>query len=201
MMASTTAAGMRAASGRRARQLRSWHTPSGALLLREGGGDLLQTWYYSMSKPLTTMAAMMLIEECRLALEEPVSKYISQFANVNVGVEKTSSDGNASLDLVASRRPITIQDLLRHSSGITYGFFGEGLVKKAYVAAHVATGDFDNAEFADRDQDVAPLQLLQNTTELRLIAFSAAPQNSCRLSRASPPRHASSVWSSVDTLA
>jgi CubicO group peptidase (beta-lactamase class C family) len=105
---------------------------------------------YSMSKPITSVAAMMLIEEGRLALEEPVSKYILQFANVKVGVEKTGADDKPTLDLVVPRRPITIEDLMRHTSGITYGFFGEGLVKKAYVDSHVFLGDFDNAEFADR---------------------------------------------------
>jgi CubicO group peptidase (beta-lactamase class C family) len=105
---------------------------------------------YSMSKPIASVAAMMLVEEGRLALEEPVAKYIPQFSTVKVGVEKPGEDGKPSLDLVAPRRPITIEDLLRHTSGITYGFFGEGLVKKAYVDNHVFLGDFDNAEFADR---------------------------------------------------
>jgi len=105
---------------------------------------------YSMSKPITTVAAMMLVEEGRLGLDEPVAKYIPQFAGVKVGVEKTGEDGKPTLDLVAPRRPMTIQDLMRHTSGITYGFFGEGLVKKAYVDNHIFLGDFDNAEFADR---------------------------------------------------
>jgi CubicO group peptidase (beta-lactamase class C family) len=105
---------------------------------------------YSMSKPIASVAAMMLVEEGRLALEEPVAKYIPQFSTMKVGVEKPGEDGKPSLDLVAPRRPITIEDLLRHTSGITYGFFGEGLVKKAYVDNHVFLGDFDNAEFADR---------------------------------------------------
>ena len=104
---------------------------------------------YSMSKPITTVAAMMLVEEGRLALEEPLSKYIPSFKDVKVGVEK-KEDGKPVLDLVAPRRPISIQDLMRHTSGITYGFFGEGAVKKAYVDAHVFQGDFDNAEFAER---------------------------------------------------
>jgi len=105
---------------------------------------------YSMSKPITSVAAMMLVEEGRLALEEPVSKYIPQLAGVKVGVENAGEAGKRTLDLVAPRRPIAIEDLLRHTSGITYGFFGEGLVKKAYVDAHVLLGDFDNEEFADR---------------------------------------------------
>jgi CubicO group peptidase (beta-lactamase class C family) len=105
---------------------------------------------YSMSKPITTVAAMMLVEEGKLSLDEPLAKYIPSFANVKVGVEKKGDDGNLTLDLVAPRRPITIQDLMRHTSGITYGFFGEGLVKKMYVDTHVFAGDFDNAEFAER---------------------------------------------------
>jgi len=104
---------------------------------------------YSMSKPITSVAAMMLVEEGRLGLEEPLAKYIPQFANVKVGVENRG-EGEPTLDLVPPRRPITIEDLLRHTSGITYGFFGEGLVKEAYVDAHVLRGDVDNAEFAER---------------------------------------------------
>jgi len=105
---------------------------------------------YSMTKPIVTLAAMMLVEEGRLALEEPVAKYIPAFKDTKVGVEKKGDDGKATLDLVAPRRPMTIQDLMRHTSGITYGFFGEGLVKKSYVEPDIFAGDFDNAEFAAR---------------------------------------------------
>ena len=106
---------------------------------------------YSMTKPIVSVAAMMLVEEGKLPLEAPVSRYIPAFANVKVGVEKTDAQGLKSLDLVAPRRPMTVQDLLRHTSGLTYGFFGEGLVKKAYVEANIATGgNITNAEFADR---------------------------------------------------
>jgi CubicO group peptidase (beta-lactamase class C family) len=105
---------------------------------------------YSMSKPITTVAAMMLVEEGKLQLEEPLSKYIPSFANIKVGVEKKGEDGVMGLDLVPTKRPITIQDLMRHTSGLTYGFFGEGLVKKAYVDAQLTAGDVDNAEFAER---------------------------------------------------
>src|SRR3954454_25303712 len=83
---------------------------------------------YSMSKPITTVAAMMLVEEGRRALEEPVSKYIPSFSSVKVGMENKTDDGGGDLDLVPPREPITIQDLMRHTSGITYGFFGEGAV-------------------------------------------------------------------------
>jgi len=105
---------------------------------------------YSMSKPITTVAAMMLVEEGRLGLQEPVAKYIPQFANVKVGVERNGDNGQRVLDLVDPRQPMTIQDLMRHTSGITYGFFGDSLVRKVYTDSHITRGDFDNAEFADR---------------------------------------------------
>jgi CubicO group peptidase (beta-lactamase class C family) len=105
---------------------------------------------YSMSKPITTVAAMMLVEEGKLQLDDPLSKYIPSFANVKVGVEKKGEDGKMGLELVPARHPITIQDLMRHTSGITYGFFGEGLVKKAYVDAHLFSDDVNNADFAER---------------------------------------------------
>ena len=105
---------------------------------------------YSMSKPITTVAAMMLVEEGKLQLDEPLSKYIPAFKDVMVGVERKGDDGKPALDLVPAKRQITIQDLMRHTSGLTYGFFGEGAVKKLYVEANLGEGDPDNAVFADR---------------------------------------------------
>jgi CubicO group peptidase (beta-lactamase class C family) len=105
---------------------------------------------YSMSKPITTVAAMMLVEEGKLQLEEPLSKYIPAFANLKVGLENKGEDGTTTLDMVPARRQITIHDLMRHTSGLTYGFFGEGMVKKAYADARLTAGDVDNAEFAER---------------------------------------------------
>ena len=106
---------------------------------------------HSMTKPIVSVAALMLVEEGRLLLDAPVARYIPAFANVKVGVEKTDASGNKTLDLVAPRRPMTVQDLLRHTSGLTYGFFGEGLVKKAYVEANIsAGGNQSNADFAER---------------------------------------------------
>jgi CubicO group peptidase (beta-lactamase class C family) len=105
---------------------------------------------YSMTKPLVSVATMMYVEEGKLLLEAPVSRYIPSFANVKVGVEKADANGGKTLELVPPRRPITVQDLLRHTSGLTYGFFGESMVKKAYNDA-IATWPqtMNNAEFAD----------------------------------------------------
>jgi CubicO group peptidase (beta-lactamase class C family) len=101
---------------------------------------------YSMSKPITSVAALMLFEEGKLTLDQPVSKYLPQLGGLKVGVEKPE----ATLELVPSRRDMTVQDLLRHTSGLTYGFFGPGLVKKAYLEAKLGDDDLTNAEFVDR---------------------------------------------------
>jgi len=76
---------------------------------------------YSMSKPITTVAAMMLFEEGRITLDEPVGKYLPSLAKPQVGVEKPDpAGGPATLELVPAKRATSIQDLMRHSSGITY---------------------------------------------------------------------------------
>jgi len=104
----------------------------------------------SMTKPITSVAAMMLIDDGKIKLSDPVSKYIPSFANMKVGVEKKTSEGNLQLELVPAIRPITILDLMRHTSGITYGFYGDSLVRKTYANADIFSGDVDNAEFAER---------------------------------------------------
>ena len=72
-------------------------------------------WIASMSKPVTSVAAMMLVDDGRLALGDPVSKYIPAFADVKVGVDKVDADGKPALALEPLNRPITIEDLLRHT--------------------------------------------------------------------------------------
>jgi len=74
---------------------------------------------YSMTKPVVTIAAMQLVEEGRLFLSDPIQQYIPAFADTKVGIERGDE-----LDLVAPTRPITVQDLMRHTSGLTYGFTG-----------------------------------------------------------------------------
>src|SRR3954453_22658385 len=103
---------------------------------------------HSMTKTITSFAAMMLVDQGRLGLDDPVSKYIPSFAKMKVGVEKKADSGRPMLELVPTSRPLTIEDLLLHTSGITYGFYGNGLVKAAY--ADIYFGDFDNAQFAER---------------------------------------------------
>jgi CubicO group peptidase (beta-lactamase class C family) len=105
---------------------------------------------FSMTKAITSVVAVQLIDEGKLALEDPVAKYIPSFAKVKVGVEKKADDGTKTLELVPPNRPPTVLDLMRHTSGITYGFYGDSLVRKTYAAANLYAGDFDLAEFAER---------------------------------------------------
>jgi CubicO group peptidase (beta-lactamase class C family) len=105
---------------------------------------------HSMTKPITSFAAMMLIDEGKLKLDDPVSKYIPSFAKAKVGVEKKLENGEKALEIVPLDRPMTVRDLMLHISGIPYGFYGDSLVRKAYGNADIYSGDFDNAEFADR---------------------------------------------------
>jgi CubicO group peptidase (beta-lactamase class C family) len=105
---------------------------------------------YSMSKPITSVAAMMLVEDGKLRLDDPVSKYIPAFGQVKVGVEKRDANEGTALRLEPLNRPITIEDLLRHTSGLTYGFIGDSAVRNLYANSDLFDGDFDNAEFAER---------------------------------------------------
>jgi len=87
----------------------------------------------SMSKPFTSLAIMMLAEEGKIQLFKPASTYLPEFKDLKVGVEKTDpTTGQKELTLVPPEREMTVQDLLRHTSGITYGIFGKSLVKDLY---------------------------------------------------------------------
>jgi CubicO group peptidase (beta-lactamase class C family) len=116
---------------------------------------------HSVTKTITSVAAMMLVDRGKIALDDPVSKYIPSFADMKVGVERKGDSGRTVLGLVPLRRPIIIEDLLLHTSGITYGFYGEGLVKSAYDGIYL--GDFDNAGFAER---IAKLPLAEQPRTL-----------------------------------
>lgn len=105
---------------------------------------------YSMSKPITGVAAMMLVDAGKLRLGDPLSKYIPAFADVKVAVERRAQGGQSKLATEPLARPITIEDLLRQTSGITYGFYGDSPVRKLYANSHLFDGDFDNATFVAR---------------------------------------------------
>jgi CubicO group peptidase (beta-lactamase class C family) len=105
---------------------------------------------YSMTKPIVSVAAMMLVEEGRLGLHEPVSKFIPEFKEMNVGVEETDpATGIPGLKLVAAKRQITVQDLLRHTSGLTYGVLGsDTAIRKMYRDAGIFSQTWVLEDFA-----------------------------------------------------
>jgi CubicO group peptidase (beta-lactamase class C family) len=105
---------------------------------------------HSMTKPITNLAAMMLIDQGRLALADPVAKYIPAFADVKVGIESRAANGDPILAFEPPNRAMTIEDLMRHTSGISYDYIGGTLIEKAYADAHIFEGHFDNKEFAAR---------------------------------------------------
>jgi CubicO group peptidase (beta-lactamase class C family) len=124
---------------------------------------------HSMTKPITSLAAMMLIDEGKLALADPVSKYIPAFAEVKVGVEAGKKDGVPVLKLAPPERPVTIEDLLRQTSEISYEYIGGDWVMKAYSDAHILDGHFDNKEFAER---IARLPLARQPGTLWRYGYS-----------------------------
>jgi len=87
---------------------------------------------YSMTKPIVSVAAMMLWEEGQFLLNDALAKYLPEFGRMKVAVAR---DGK--VELVLADRDITIQDLLRHTSGLTYEFRGNAPVQKMYVEAKV----------------------------------------------------------------
>ena len=98
---------------------------------------------YSMTKPIVSVATMMLLEEGRLLLTDPVSRFIPEFARQQVGVER-----GGRLECVPAQRESTIQDLLRHTSGLAYEFTGTSAVQRLYVEQRVGSRRRDNTEFA-----------------------------------------------------
>jgi CubicO group peptidase (beta-lactamase class C family) len=100
---------------------------------------------YSMTKPIVSVAVMMLMEQGKLLLSDPVSKYLPEYAHQQVAVES-----NEQVSYMAAK-PATIQDLLRHTAGLTYEFLGNSAVQKAYRASKIGMGlrDANNAEFSN----------------------------------------------------
>ena len=102
---------------------------------------------YSMTKPVISVAIMMLVEQGRLLISQPVSHFLPEFANMQVACEQVAADGSRSMTLEPCVRDMTVQDLLRHTAGLTYGFFGgPTMVKATYRSAGIESGKFSNAE-------------------------------------------------------
>jgi CubicO group peptidase (beta-lactamase class C family) len=98
---------------------------------------------FSMTKPIVSIGIMQLLEDGHFLLNEPVAKFIPEFANTKVGVES-----NGKLELVPAKRQMTIQDLLRHTSGLTYDHTGNGPVQQLYQQSRLRSRKITNAEHA-----------------------------------------------------
>jgi len=120
---------------------------------------------YSMSKPITTVAAMMLFEDAAFTLADPIGKYLPSLAKMQVAIDNKpdSEDDPSKLTLVPAAKPISVQDLLRHTSGLTYGFFGTTPVKKLYAQAKLDDPAQTNEEFVERIAKL-PLSYQPGTT-------------------------------------
>jgi CubicO group peptidase (beta-lactamase class C family) len=118
----------------------------------------------SMTKPFVSLATMMLVEEGNIQLFVPVSQYLPEFKGLKVGVEKKDvGTGKDELVLENPGRDMTVQDLLRHTSGITYSFFGKSLVKDRYNAVKIFDKNQTTAELITKLSQL-PLQYNPGTT-------------------------------------
>jgi CubicO group peptidase (beta-lactamase class C family) len=98
---------------------------------------------YSMTKPVVSVAVMMLMEQGKLLLSDPVARYLPEYAGQKVAVER---NGEVTLEDVA--RPATVQDLLRHTAGLTYEFLGAAAVQRKYAELQMGSRERSNAEFS-----------------------------------------------------
>lgn len=102
----------------------------------------------SMTKPVTSVAAMMLAEEGKLLIADPVSRYIPAFANLKVATNSDDATANT-LAVEPPQREMTVQDLLRHTSGLIYAHLTGPHIKQAYEAANVVDERQNNAAMAE----------------------------------------------------
>jgi len=107
---------------------------------------------YSMTKPIVSVAAMMLMEEGRLLLSDPVAKYLPEFAAQQVALQQGTE-----LQLQPVRRAATLHDLLRHTAGMTYEFLGSGPVQRQYSQLRLGSRERSLAEFT---RELAGLPLM-----------------------------------------
>ncbi len=107
---------------------------------------------YSMTKPIVSVAVMMLMEQGKLLLSDPVAKYLPEY-----GAQQVASTIDGVPHLQAVRRPATVQDLLRHTAGFTYEFMGSDSVQRQYAQARIGSRKRSNADFS---LELASLPLL-----------------------------------------
>ena len=122
---------------------------------------------YSMTKPVTSVAAMMLVEEGKMRLSDPVSMYLPELANLQVATNAADVKEPSEVQTRPAKNPIRVMDLLLHTSGFTYGFFkpfpGGGPVEQMYLDGGVNDLDITNTELVTRISKL-PLKYEPGTT-------------------------------------
>ncbi len=121
---------------------------------------------YSMTKPLVSVAAMTLVEDGVIQLTDPISKFLPAFKDMQVSVPTTGPDGKTTYKNVPAIRPITVQDLLRHSAGLAYAEITKNEpVKEAYIKANFTqpgVRDFDA-------RNMTPAEEVERISKIPLI--------------------------------
>lgn len=103
----------------------------------------------SMTKPFASLAVMMLAEEGKLSIVDPVSKYLPELKDMKVGVTKTGADGKATLTLEPQLNPMTVHDLLRHTSGLPSANASGNLIKRMYAEAKIGNRGLTSQQYID----------------------------------------------------
>ena len=107
---------------------------------------------YSMTKPIVSVAALILMERGELLLSDPVARYLPEY-----GKQQVASLADGAVQLQPVRQPATVQDLLRHTAGLTYEFMGSAPVQRQYAQARIGSRERGNAAFS---HELAALPLM-----------------------------------------
>jgi CubicO group peptidase (beta-lactamase class C family) len=119
---------------------------------------------YSMTKSLASVGAMMLVEDGKIQLTDPVSKFLPEFKSLQVSMSRSDALGQATFAAVAAEKQPTVQDLLRHTAGLAYGeITANALVKSAYTKANLFKSGFDY-----NTTDLTPEEFVQRLAEAPL---------------------------------
>ncbi len=187
--AGLSAAGLARLTAAMQREVDARHVPGVSMLIARGGklayrrdvgtlrpgGPALPSnaifRIFSMTKPIISVALMMLVEEGRLFISDHLSKYLPEFADMKVGVEL-----GGKLEMVPAKRAITIQDLLRHTSGLAYAFTGNSAVQRLYRDFHLFAPDPTNTK-TQLVRDLATAEFITELAKLPLIDQPGAAWN------------------------
>jgi CubicO group peptidase (beta-lactamase class C family) len=121
---------------------------------------------YSMTKPLVSVAAMLLVEDGSIQLTDPVSKFLPAFAKTQVSLASRNEIGNVIYDSVPAARPMTVHDLLRHTAGLAYGELTTNpSVKEAYAKASL----FKAGVIEYEARDMTPAEQVERLAAIPLI--------------------------------